>query len=64
MMKGFQHLHGSQQAFLQGCTTWSRISVRLSTPASVAWKWKAGAYPPQTECSTYKSSPLVACDER
>jgi hypothetical protein len=44
--------------------TWSPISVGLSMPASVAWKWKAGAYPHQTGCSTCKSSPRAVFDER
>ena len=34
--------------------------VDPSLPGSVGWKWKAGAYPQQTGCSTSKSSPRVA----
>src|SRR5256885_312365 len=31
---------------------------------SVGWKWKVGAYRRKTGCSTCKSSPQVASDER
>src|SRR5215467_1199802 len=45
------------------CTTWSPISVGLSMRVSVAWKWKAGAYPPQTGSSICSSSPQEVFDE-
>ena len=41
-MKGFHHPEGSQQAFLDGLAHRQLvpISVGLSMPANVAWKWK------------------------
>jgi len=35
-------------------------SVGLGTRASVGWKWKAGAYPPQIGCSICRSSSRAA----
>ena len=53
-MKGFHHPKGRQQAFLTGLAHLYNlipISVGPSTPANVAWKWKADAYPQQTGSS-------------
>ena len=66
-MKGFHHPKGSQQAFLTGLAHLYNLvpyQRRPSMPASVAWKWKAGDYPPRTGSSICKSSPLEAFDEQ
>jgi hypothetical protein len=67
MMKAFHHPGGGQQVFLRGLrtsTTWLRISVELSMPATVGWKWKADVYRPQIGSSMSKSSHQGAFDER
>jgi hypothetical protein len=46
------------------CTIWCHISVALSMVVNVAWKWRLGAYPRRTGCSTCKFSPregISAC---
>src|SRR5215831_2562136 len=51
---------GGRRLFSWGwltCIIWCRISVALSMVVNVAWKWRAGAYPRRTGCSTCKSSP-------
>ena len=66
-MKGFHIPGGSQQAFLTGwrtSTTWYPISAGPSMPGSVAWKWRADEYPPQTGSSICRSSRQEAFDER
>src|SRR5215475_14959103 len=58
---------GANRHFCAGwpiCTTWPRISVELSMPVSVVWKWKADEYPPQTGSSISRSSPQEAFDEQ
>src|SRR5262245_52254759 len=58
-MQGFHHPHGSQQAFLTGLAHLYNLiplNVEPIMQGKVAWKWKAGNCPPQTECSTCKSS--------
>ena len=58
-MKGFRHPGGSHAAFLTGLAHLHNLipfSAGPCTRASAGWKWKAGDYPPQTGCSTCKSS--------
>src|SRR5207244_10247312 len=64
---GFTTQAGVNGHFSRGsptCTTSFRISGAPSMPVSVAWKWKADAYPPQTGCLICRSSPRAAFDER
>src|SRR5947209_20044241 len=58
---------GANGRFSRGsptCTTSSRISVEHSIPGSVGWKWKVDEYRHTIGCSTCKSSPRAAFDER
>ena len=66
-MKGFHHPQGSQQAFLTGLAHLYNLvpyQRRAQHAGQCGGKWKAGAYPHQTGCSTCRSSPRAAFDEQ
>src|SRR5712671_1410485 len=65
-MKGFHHPGGSQQAFLTGLAHLYNLvpyQRRAQHAGQCGVGWKADEYPPQTGCSTCKSSPQAAFDE-
>ena len=66
-MKGFHHPGGSQQAFLTGLAHLYNLipyQRRAQHAGHVGWKWKVDESRHQIGCSTCKSSPRAAFDER